>query len=241
MSLASHQAAPPSMLKQQVVQPPTNLADILVELVTKRVSTIQYLSRTHQGNTHWFNTILLAKDDLRDMYPNAKMMKRSCHFYTLGLSLGHVLDIHTPIDFVKALAQLLSEFDAHTNDTSRQKMKNIFRKTKNKDDAGYDVGDYVYLTVPHIPHELDYFEVLFTLCDVLIETYHKFISQPDQQCTQPYFELVLKCDGKFKKLFAMMTKELDMLARNAIKDELKLIDPLSFSNKMTPIDFDPHD
>jgi hypothetical protein len=36
----------------------------------------------------------------------------------------------------------------------------------------------------------------------------------------------------------MITKELDALARNAIKDELKLIDPLSYSNKVTPIDFD---
>jgi hypothetical protein len=36
----------------------------------------------------------------------------------------------------------------------------------------------------------------------------------------------------------MITKELDALARNAIKEELKLIDPLSSSSKMSPIDID---
>jgi hypothetical protein len=36
----------------------------------------------------------------------------------------------------------------------------------------------------------------------------------------------------------MITKELDTLARNAIKEELKLIDPLSTSSKLSPIDID---
>ncbi|ORX44105.1 hypothetical protein DM01DRAFT_1340519, partial [Hesseltinella vesiculosa] len=229
-------------MMKQTSQPLSNVVDILTELVTKRVSTIQYLARTHHGNTHWFNTILLTKDDLKEMYPNAKMMKRSCQFYTLGMSLGQLLEIDSATDFAKALVQLLAEFDAYTNDGSKQKMKNIFRKTK-KDEANYSHdpsnGEFVHLCIPHIPHELDYFEVLYTICDVLVETYHKFILDVDHT-TPSYFELVLKCDSKFKKIFAMLSKELDLLARNAIKDELKLIDPLSFSNKMTPIDFDPH-
>ncbi|CAO3620072.1 unnamed protein product [Cunninghamella echinulata] len=119
-------------------------------------------------------------------------------------------------------------------------MKNIFRKTKNRDDYSIESGgEYVYLMVPHVPYELNYFEIFFTLCDALMEVYQKFLNGIESnQCTQSYFELVLKCDGKIKKLFSMITKELDALARNAIKDELKLIDPLSFSNKVTPIDFE---
>lgn len=40
----------------------------------------------------------------------------------------------------------------------------------------------------------------------------------------------------------MITKELDLLARNAIKEELKLIDPLCHLTKMTsPIEFDVTD
>jgi len=38
----------------------------------------------------------------------------------------------------------------------------------------------------------------------------------------------------------MITKELDLLARNAIKDELKLIDPLCCLAKVSsPIELDP--
>ncbi|CAO3576547.1 unnamed protein product [Absidia cylindrospora] len=120
-------------------------------------------------------------------------------------------------------------------------MKNIFRKTKNKDESSYldSTSEYVHLVVPHVAYELDYFEIFFTLCDVLTEIYHKFLTDMEgSQSTQSYFELALKSDGKLKKIFSMITKELDALARNAIKDELKLIDPLSFSNKVTPIDFD---
>jgi hypothetical protein len=39
----------------------------------------------------------------------------------------------------------------------------------------------------------------------------------------------------------MITKELDLLARDAIKDELKLIDPLCHFPKITPIDLEGAD
>jgi hypothetical protein len=42
----------------------------------------------------------------------------------------------------------------------------------------------------------------------------------------------------FQKIVSMITKELDTLARNAIKEELKLIDPLSSLGKISPIDID---
>ncbi|SAM05469.1 hypothetical protein [Absidia glauca] len=231
-----------SQQQQQQQHQQLTLLEYINELVSKRVSTIQYLSRTHQGSTHWFNTILLTRDDLDDMYSNTKMMKRSCNFYTLGVSLGNLLHIINPIDFVKALAQLLTEFEHHTNDTSRQKMKNIFKKTnKSKDGSGHSdgSGEYTHLIVPHVPYELDYFEIFFTLCDILTEIYQRFILDMEGcQHAQVYFESAVKADGKFKKILSMITKELDALARNAIKDELKLIDPLSYSNKVTPIDFD---
>ncbi|KAK7035773.1 hypothetical protein R3P38DRAFT_605685 [Favolaschia claudopus] len=39
-------------------------------------------------------------------------------------------------------------------------------------------------------------------------------------------ELVLKIDGKFKKITTVLLKELDQFARNGIKDELASLDPL---------------
>ncbi|KAI7904230.1 uncharacterized protein BX663DRAFT_504369 [Cokeromyces recurvatus] len=218
-----------SSISSTVSSETSGLYEYLTELVSKRVSTIKYIRKAHEGNTHWFNTILLTKDSLSNMYPNSKMTRRSNQFYALGLSLGATLDISNPIDYVKALNQIMTEFEKHTNDDSKQKMKNIFRKVKTKENHGFPVeaDDYEYLSIPHIPFELDYLETFYTLIDVMAEAYYKLlIGTEGPNCTQTYFELVLKCDTKFKKITAMVTKELDVLARESIKNELNIINPL---------------
>ncbi|CEI99106.1 hypothetical protein G6F70_008545 [Rhizopus microsporus] len=213
------------------------LYEYLSELVSKRVATIKYIRKAHEGNTHWFNTILLTKENLQSMYPNSKMAKRTYNFYALGLSLGAILDITNPLDYIKALNQIMLEFERHTNDDSKQKMKNIFRK---KADHSDNASDYGYLILPHIPFEMDYFETFFTLVDIVAEAYYKLLVGTEGPiCTQAFFELVLKCDGKFKKIVSMVTKELDIIAREAIKDELRMIDPFSQATQSSfPIEFD---
>lgn len=47
---------------------------------------------------------------------------RTNHFYALGLSLGAILDITNPVDYIKALSQIMNEFERHTSDDSKQKM-----------------------------------------------------------------------------------------------------------------------
>lgn len=78
--------------------------------------------------------------------------------------MGAILDITNPLDYIKALSQIMAEFERHT-DESKQKMvtciiylyihfaknplqKNIFRKTKT--DNSDNTGDYGYLILPHI-------------------------------------------------------------------------------------------
>lgn len=53
-----------------------SLYERLVELVSKRVATIKYIKKAHEENTHWFNTILLTKENLELIYSNSKMVKR---------------------------------------------------------------------------------------------------------------------------------------------------------------------
>ena len=50
------------------------------------------------------------------------MWHRTFNFYALGLSLGGILDITNPIDYIKALSQIMSEFERHTSDDSNKKM-----------------------------------------------------------------------------------------------------------------------
>lgn len=66
---------PPSISNATAHSHP-GLYEYLAELVSKRVATIKYIRKAHEGNTHWFNTILLTRESLAEMYPNSKMVKR---------------------------------------------------------------------------------------------------------------------------------------------------------------------
>ncbi|RHZ76654.1 hypothetical protein Glove_194g22 [Diversispora epigaea] len=203
--------------------------DYLYELVQKRITTFTYLKRAHEGKIHWFNTVCLSKEDLGMVFENSKMKKRSGNFFILGTSLAPILDITNPQDYVKALSVMLQEFEYHTNEHSKQKMKIFFRKSKivKDEDASFqESGEYTYLCVPNIPFDLDYFQAFYTLCDILVEVYNKLLAGTNNIMTTSFTESVLKVDGKFKKIIALVAKEIDTLSRNTIKDELRIIDPL---------------
>jgi len=77
---------------------------------------------------------------------------------------------------------------------------------------------------------LDYFQTFYTLCDILVEVYNKLLGGTKNLWSGQFTESVLKIDGKFKKIIALVTKEIDSLARNAIKEELLSIDPMMSSS-----------
>jgi len=52
------------------------------------------------------------------------------------------------------------------------------------------------------------------------------LASPPPSWTPALGELVLKVDGKFKKIMSTLLKDLDAFARNGIKDELSSLDPL---------------
>lgn len=52
------------------------------------------------------------------------------------------------------------------------------------------------------------------------------LNSPPPSWTPAQGELVLKVDSKFKKIISMLLKDLDVFARNSIKDELASLDPL---------------
>ncbi|RIA81957.1 hypothetical protein C1645_836137 [Glomus cerebriforme] len=206
--------------------------DFLYELVQKRITTFTYLKQAHEGRIHWFNTICLSKEDLGMVYENVRMKKRTGNFFILGASLAPILDITNPQDYVKSLNVMLQEFEYHTNEHAKQKMKMFFRKSKigkDEDTSFQESGEYTYLFVPNIPFDLDYFQTFYTLCDILVDVYNKLLAGTANMLTASFTESVIKVDGKFKKIIALVAKEIDTLARNTIKEELKSIDPMLIS------------
>ncbi|KAM0753873.1 hypothetical protein T439DRAFT_310695 [Meredithblackwellia eburnea MCA 4105] len=162
--------------------------DNLRRTVQKRITTWAYLRSAHQGHVFWFNTVLLSKEELSLAFEHSKMRIRTTRFAVLGMSLSSLLDISSAHDFLRGLLSLLQEFDSVTDDKFDLDRKNrgVFRVSSRPKRSGgggadlsmglQDSGEASYLLTPNIPFELDYFQVLYTTCDLLVETYTKILS-----------------------------------------------------------------
>jgi len=207
----------------------------IVKLVSeKRVEGFDYLKRLHLGSIHFLNTVKVSREDLVAFYPNSKMNKRSAQWFCLGISIAPLLQIEDPVDYIKSISLLMEEFEYESSDFATQKMKQIFRKTKEEEDvfmvnpSYQETGLYTHLQTPNVPFELDYIQVFYSLCDILISVYEKTLIINDKGVeTQPgYRDAFLRLDARFKKISSTVTKEIHSLAATIIKQEVALVDPL---------------
>lgn len=141
---------------------------------------LRALKEIHSGQAFWMQTVLLTRADLERAFGVQLKKQRTIRYAILGMSLSSLLDISQPQDYLASLLRLLQEFEAVPEDNAlKPKMRNLFRGSKlPKKTAGGDYGTYVdadasYLVSPNIPFALDYFQVAFSLFDVLAEIYKK--------------------------------------------------------------------
>ncbi|CRG85546.1 hypothetical protein PISL3812_02597 [Talaromyces islandicus] len=112
------------------------------ETATKRISTLNYLRKAHDGQVYWFNTIRFTKNDLMKMpyFDPKKLSRRAINFLLLGLSLPPILDMNsTPLEYLRSLHALLAEFESfqqvHSPDGNsssnlvRARIPQMFRRT----------------------------------------------------------------------------------------------------------------
>ncbi|TVY50728.1 hypothetical protein LCER1_G006526 [Lachnellula cervina] len=87
------------------------------ETSSKRISTLDYLRKAHEGRVYWFNTLLFNKPDLQRMpyFDTRKLARRATNYLLLGLSIPTVVDLssQTAIEFLRTLNALLSEFESY--------------------------------------------------------------------------------------------------------------------------------
>ncbi|KAI4919345.1 hypothetical protein J4E90_001478 [Alternaria incomplexa] len=87
------------------------------ELASKRISTLDYLRKAHEGRIYWFNTLLFSKTDLTRLpsFTTRNQARRATHYLLLGFSLPTILDLNanSPSDYLKALNALLLEFEQY--------------------------------------------------------------------------------------------------------------------------------
>ncbi|GAA6029318.1 hypothetical protein JCM8097_003618 [Rhodosporidiobolus ruineniae] len=177
--------------------PSASLSSALETLRTtvgKRITAWTYLKNAGEGKVYWFNTVLLTTEDMRSAFPNDKMRNRTIRFAVLGMSLASLLDISPAHDFLRSLLSLAQEFDAVPEERfgGKHSQKSLFKVgSKSRRGGGLagaagggggadfsmglpqEGGESSFLMTPNIPFELDYFQVLITTCDMLVETYTK--------------------------------------------------------------------
>ncbi|OAA66625.1 hypothetical protein SPI_01201 [Niveomyces insectorum RCEF 264] len=89
----------------------------LQEVANKRISTLDYLRKAHEGRVYWFNTLRFDRTDLARMpYFDARRLgRRATNYLLLGLSLPAVVDLNSAhaVELLRSLNALLAEFDAY--------------------------------------------------------------------------------------------------------------------------------
>ncbi|OJJ68464.1 hypothetical protein ASPBRDRAFT_198896 [Aspergillus brasiliensis CBS 101740] len=85
------------------------------DMAAKRISTLGYLRKAHEGRIYWFNTVHFSRTDIGRLpyFEPRKLARRAINYLLLGLSLPPILDVSTtPVEFLRALNTLLIEFEA---------------------------------------------------------------------------------------------------------------------------------
>ncbi|KAJ3728603.1 hypothetical protein EV361DRAFT_203834 [Lentinula raphanica] len=158
--------------------------EYLRDLVQKRILTLTYIRNIHEGRSHWFHTIYISRTDLDRVFNNVEMKKRTTRFLILGMSLGNLLDVPQPQDFLRGLLNTLLEYDQAKEETEKPKMRQPRRLFRGKlggkrpgvmseYSASYTETVESYLVNPHTPFPLDYHQTLLTLLDIVSEVYNK--------------------------------------------------------------------
>lgn len=98
------------------MQNPNIIFQQIHDVSSKRISTLDYLRKAHDGRVYWFNTLLFSKSDLSKMpfFEPKKLARRATNYLLLGLSLPNILDLNSanPQEYLRALNTLLSEFES---------------------------------------------------------------------------------------------------------------------------------
>lgn len=112
------------------------------DMVNKRISTLDYLRKAHEGRIYWFNTLLFDKPDLQRMpyFDSRKIARRATNYFLLGISLPAVVDLNSAsaTEFLRSFNTLLTEFDsfqqlhsetgASSSSLSRARIPQMFRR-----------------------------------------------------------------------------------------------------------------
>jgi len=165
----------------------------LESVVLKRKNNFVYISKIHLGGYFFLNCVLLSKEFIHRYSTNTVPVARTNSYFYLGMGLANVLNASlSGSSFVKAVSQLMEEFEYHSSSIAMQSMKYVLAKTTAT--PFYPFGTvleseasflhkfngeviYEYLRTPELAIELNYSEVLRSLCELFIQIYDGFLHE----------------------------------------------------------------
>jgi len=123
-------------------QNPSAVYQSILETTQKRMATIDYLKRVHEGDVYYLTTLHYPPGSvaaLPSMHAH-KLGRRATSYYLLGYSLPSLLDLNSgsPMEYLKALIALLQEFetyqslsgtDSASNSLGRGRMGQMFKSS----------------------------------------------------------------------------------------------------------------
>ncbi|KGQ09654.1 hypothetical protein BBAD15_g5038 [Beauveria bassiana D1-5] len=95
--------------------------------------------------------------------------------------------------------------------------------------------EYTYLLTPSLPFDPDFFETFATLCDVLIDSYRRFLAlmPTPRECSAPVAELFAKADAKVRKIIVQnIVKDFEEHSKAHIRSEVANIGKVVLSGLM---------
>ncbi|KAF9572081.1 hypothetical protein EC968_010332 [Mortierella alpina] len=215
----------PSLAESIHLQPHQQTPHTPNELLLKRVISWEYLGQVHNGKMAYYNTIWLTEADLRKFYTPEVVHKRTHQCFLLGTSIANVLDIPHLSDYAKSLSALLHEYEHFLSSETKSKMSFFKGGRRITDGRSFEeTGEYIYLEVRTVPFEMDYTVVFATLCEMIAQAYKKFDTHKSSIIIDS--DVFHKIDTRFKKLSNNVAKELEILVRDAMQEELNALDPV---------------
>ncbi|TID13708.1 hypothetical protein E2P81_ATG01645 [Venturia nashicola] len=136
-------------------QNPSIIYHHIMDTASKRISTLDYLRKAHEGRVYWFNTLLFTKPDLLKFpyFQPSKLARRATNYLLLGFSLPTILDLNsqTATEYLRALNALLAEFDQYQTlhppdgstgtSLSRARIPHMFKRTTGKNRRASSAAD----------------------------------------------------------------------------------------------------
>ena len=120
------------------------------DMSSKRISTLDYLRKAHEGRVYWFNTLLFSKSDLSRLpfFEPKRLARRATNYLLLGLSIPVMLDMNAnnALEYLKSLNAILSDFESYqqvhppegsvSSSLSRARIPHMFKRAAHNSTKG---------------------------------------------------------------------------------------------------------